>query len=381
MVKMLTAYTLEVDDAQDAVTEILEQLDMENSLQKHSIGMVMCYAEFLETGVVEALSERLPFEIIGCTSIASGVNGMSDMAILTLSVLTSDDVTFATALSEPVTGAEEDRYHALRPLLQEDSAMVLCFLPFVQNLGGELILSEMTRVAGDVPIFGTVASDHTVNYVKSVAIYHGQAYHDKVAMVVISGPLTPRFLVTSISDKRVRRQKAIITKSDGSVLMEVNDQPVLEYLDSVGLALGDGLEGVNTIPFMVDYEDGAQAVARAMYMRTPEGYIICGGAMPEGATLSLGTIDDEEVIETSRFEAETIVGQEGETHGVLLFSCLSRLQVLGFERSRETDILDSVFGDVPYQVCYSGGEVCPVYLEDKSTDNRFHNFTIIACIL
>ncbi|MDL2317624.1 FIST C-terminal domain-containing protein [Eubacteriales bacterium OttesenSCG-928-A19] len=381
MIRMLTAYTREVDDAQEAVEELLSQLDLPGKQLKHSIGIVMCYAEFLDTGVIQALSERLPFEIVGCTTIAGGVNGASDIAILTLSVLTSDDVTFETALSEPVTGSEEDKYGAIRPLLREDTALVLCFLPFVQNLGGELILSEMTETAGSVPIFGTVASDHTVDYHISSAIYHDTPHNDRVAMVVISGAVTPRFLVTSISDRRVRKQKAMITKSDGSVLQEVNGLPVMEYLDSVGLALGNGFEGVNTIPFMVDYEDGAQPVARAMYLRTPESHIICGGAMPEGATLSLGTIDEEEVVQTSTEEARAIITGAGEVHGVLMFSCLSRLQVLGFERSREMNILDSILGDTPYQICYAGGEICPVYRNENDSVNRFHNFTIVACIL
>jgi len=37
---MLNAWTLEVDDPDIAVTEILEQLDLENRLLAHSVGLI-----------------------------------------------------------------------------------------------------------------------------------------------------------------------------------------------------------------------------------------------------------------------------------------------------------------------------------------------------
>jgi hypothetical protein len=35
----------------------------------------------------------------------------------------------------------------------------------------------------------------------------------------------------------------------------------------------------------------------------------------------------------------------------------------------------------PYQICYSGGEICPVDTGDGKLLNRVHNFTYIICVL
>ncbi|MDR0645490.1 MAG: hypothetical protein LBG46_00415, partial [Elusimicrobiota bacterium] len=102
MIKTLTAYTLEIDDSKKAVAEILSQLDMGKNLLKNSVGIISCYSEFIETGVVEALSESLPFEVIGYTTLSGCVRGVSSRLMLSIAVLTSNDVSFSCAVSEPL---------------------------------------------------------------------------------------------------------------------------------------------------------------------------------------------------------------------------------------------------------------------------------------
>ena len=65
MIKTLIAYTTEVDDEDDAVAEILEQLDMGSNLLKHAVGIMTCHLDFMEGGIVKALCKALPFEVAG----------------------------------------------------------------------------------------------------------------------------------------------------------------------------------------------------------------------------------------------------------------------------------------------------------------------------
>ncbi|MCD7947511.1 MAG: FIST C-terminal domain-containing protein [Oscillospiraceae bacterium] len=383
MIKMLCAYTNEIDEVQDAVEEIMQQLDLEKHARKHSIGILNCYSAFVETGVVKALCKALPFDVVGCTTIGNGMTGHADMMMLSLSVLTSDDVTFTAVLSDalqndpkPVADAYLD---AAARCGAEEPKMALSFLPFLMNLGGEMLLQQLDAVAGGVPIFGTVGCDHTPDYHTTATIYNGEAYGDRVVLALFAGAIHPKFLVSAVSAQKLQKQRATITESQGCVLLTVNNMPVLDYMKTLGLSVGSGLEGMNTIPILVDYNDGTPAVARALYLMTPEGAMICGGNMPEGATLALGVIDDTDVLTTATNAAATAL-QDAVPAGVIFFSCLSRLAVLGAESTREMDVIRDQLGDLPYQVCYSGGELCPVYNHANEPQNRFHNFSIVACI-
>ncbi|MDR0387737.1 MAG: hypothetical protein LBH57_06835, partial [Treponema sp.] len=59
MIKVLTAYTGEIDDVEAAVSSLLKQLTPEENLLKNSAVPVHCYYEFTESGVVEKLADRL----------------------------------------------------------------------------------------------------------------------------------------------------------------------------------------------------------------------------------------------------------------------------------------------------------------------------------
>lgn len=381
--KMLTAHTAEIDDVNLAVSEILRQLDPEKNLRKNSVGILSCYSEFIDSGVVEALCERLPFDVVGCTTLGNGISGESGMMLLGLSVLTSDDVSFAAvksdSLNQDLKSVEQAYAQAARSLPDQPS-MAIAFLPMILHRGGELLMDELNRVSGGIPIFGTIACDHLPDYSSSATIYNGGASRDALSMVLISGNVRPHFLVTAISDRKLQKQRAVITASEGCLLREVNDMPAMKYMETLGLLRGNGIEGMTAIPFIVDYNDGTPPMARALYLVTPEGHIVCGGAMPEGSALAIGSIDYEDVLETTQQVTGKISELAGEG-GVLLFPCLSRNTVLGTDVMAELDKISGGMGEkAPYHVCYSGGELCPLYDEKEQLANRFHNFSIIACI-
>ncbi|MDR2738996.1 MAG: hypothetical protein LBB68_04085 [Treponema sp.] len=71
MIKVLNACTAEIDDVDLAVSEILEQLDVPGNLRNNSIGIIACYYEFIETGVVAEICKRLPFDVVGCTTLGN----------------------------------------------------------------------------------------------------------------------------------------------------------------------------------------------------------------------------------------------------------------------------------------------------------------------
>jgi hypothetical protein len=66
------------------------------------VGVLHCGYEFVDEGFVELLNETLPFDTVGCTTIADATNGEYGPELLSLSVLTSDDAAFSVARTAPL---------------------------------------------------------------------------------------------------------------------------------------------------------------------------------------------------------------------------------------------------------------------------------------
>lgn len=384
MIKMLNACTEEIDELDLAVAEILEQLDLEHSLLQHSAAFLTCSDDFIESGMVEAVCAALPFDVVGCTTLTGATNSAHSTMMLSLSVLTSDDCHFSTVATDdltdglsPIAGA----YREAAGRLPAEPSLILAFAPMIRTIGGELILNELDAAAGGAPIFGTIACDHdTSEYTSSYTFHNGKHMKGSLALLLVEGAVNPRFFVTYTTEDKIQKQKAIITDSEGSILKEVNNMSTIQYLQSIGLSKGDGVEGMSAIPFVVNYNDGTRPVVRAIYMVTPEGYTVCGGAMPKGATLAIGAMDFDDIIETASQTMGEIMAQQ-QKNGLILFPCLGRSLVLGTDLFAEIEEIRKHAGALPFHLAYSGGEICPVYTPEGKPVNRFHNFTFIACLI
>ncbi len=383
--RMLNAYTFEPDDAEAAVSEIIGQLDLDNSLLANSAGFITCAYDYVESGVVKAICDALPFEIIGCTTLTNATNGQAGTMLLCLSVLTADDAEFSVTCTAPLTDnlqqAASETFYFAAEQLSGDPKLVLTFLPMIGTIGGELILDALNDAVGSVPVFGTIACDFdTALYSNSLTIYNGECMRDRMPMMLISGAIEPRFVVTSTSEQNLQKQQAIITASEGSILKEVNGISASDYFNSIGLIHGNGIEGLSSVPFVVNYNDGTQPLARAIYSLNEDGSAVCGGVMPEGGTLSIGRMDVDDILLTADQSASRLL-EEDDVSCIIMFPCLGRNMVLGTEPLVEIERVKKIIGNaVPWHLAYSGGEVCPV-CGNCGFVNRFHNFTFIACAL
>lgn len=380
MVTMLTAYTLEVDDKAYALKEILQQLDLDANLKKHSAGILVCHSDFIATGVAQEISEKLPFDVVGCTSLACMTSGMDDSLMLSLSVYTSDDVQFSAFHADNLvdTAPMAAAYQAAK--LGDKPALVIPFVPLLITVAHEQVMLNLDKVVDGAPIYGSVAADHTADYSTCYTVFNGIASQSAIAVLMFWGELSPSFFYSEMSEKYIQRQRAVITKSQGSVLMEVNHMPLMAYLETIGVTKGRGAEALGGVPFLIDFGDGTHPVARGIHTITPEGHAVCGGLMPENATLAIGSVEQDDVLRLTRETLQAILDR-GEISGVLLCPCASHFLVLGADSQEQKDIIkDMIPRGVPYQLCYSGGEMCPVYDQEGNTHNRFHSYTFTACI-
>jgi hypothetical protein len=334
---------------------------------------------------VRLLCERLPFEVVGCTTIASAVAGEYGPDILSLSVLTGDDVMFSVVLSEPLSpdNVEEqlgDAYRR-RAAVAEKPVLVLAQLPLKLEMGVSRMLDSIISASGDVPVFGTLACDEPPDYHNSHVICNGEAFQNSAALLLISGKLRPRFFVENVdSSGSLQAQYGIITGASGCVLEQVNDMPFLEYIEDIGLSSEIVKKaGVFPVPFKVNYNEGTKSLIRVLFSLTPEGHAVFTSEMPLGGSMNIQHIDYDIVMTTAGCMADLLTSLGG-ISGVLLYSCIGRSFLLGLNADDEMRRFSGLPGATPYHFSYSGAEVCPLEDESGAFMNHTHSYSLVACV-
>ena len=386
MIRMLTACTEELDETGEAVSEILAQLDLENNLLSNSVGLIFCDPEFITSGVVEAVSKKLPFDTVGVTTRAGTTKGMISSVLFSISVLTADDVTFSAVRSSEITSENVDdvissAYKGAANRLPEPPRLVLAYPPMILSMGSYPVANAIFNAAGHTPVFGTLPCSPFHDHRNSFTIFNGASYARSAVLVLLSGNIHPDFLMVSTPEQNLQKQYGIITKSDGCMIYEVNGISFTDYLANSGVAKSSAVyDLLYMIPFIVNFNDGSPPVARGLYSIQNDGSAVFGSEMPEGNTISPGSLNYDGIMKTAENLMREISLKKN-VNGIIMYSCLARYLLLGLENDKELKkIIEWVDGITPYQVCYSGGEICPVKNNTGEFINRTHNYTFIACV-
>ncbi|MDR1796526.1 MAG: FIST C-terminal domain-containing protein [Clostridiales Family XIII bacterium] len=381
--EMRNAYTTEIDEAADALGEILDQLDTA-TLKANTAGVISCHPDFIESGVASYIAERLPFPVVGCTTIYGSANGEMGNYLLQVAALTADDARFAAVTSGPLGGGnEKEALGAMaaeaREALGEEPKLALIFFPVLKTVPGDALLGILDAAVGGMPLFGTVVAGSEPDLSDGrVLAADGAASTDRVAALFFAGAVNPRFYVYSIANKNIRPNKAMVTDSDGYVVKKINGLSYFDYLRSVGMAVEN--EGVDftIFPNMVDY-GGGRVVALGVYHVFEDGSILSAGKMPVGTTLTIGVVDQDSVFSTD-YSALAAIKADEKPDCLFVVPCITRYFMLAPDSAAEARKIDDAF-DMPYTLFYSGGEICPLRDEGGKLYNQFHNYSLTALAL
>jgi hypothetical protein len=381
-----------VDNAELAFSEILEQLQPEKNLLKNSVGIIHCPPDFIDSGVVALLSQNLPFRIVGMTTIGSVTTDTVGEMMLSLMVLTDDKISFAIGLTEPILSPDVEiirtAYESTVKTLSAPPSLMLAFFPssvIKIGVGGDFVPENFPKIVGNLPIFGSLSISSSVDLQMSYVFCDGENYSDRFAFILIQGDISPRFYRGTISEQKILKDRGIITKSQDSYIFTINDVPVFDYLkNTLGLNIDvDDPALIHMIPLILDINDGTLPIVRLIMGFTPEGVAFCSGQIHEGTSLSLGRFDKDTVLETTSCTIKTILEQESQLNGILIYSCAARYWALGFDTQVEMEaVRDTLLeSKIPYVMNYSGGELCPVFDKDgKTFTNQLHNYSFVACV-
>jgi len=384
--------TLELDSPALAVEEILSELAAKTAvspLLKNTVGIISCHHEFVHSEVVAAVCAALPFDVCGMVASPSSTGDRTGSLVLQIYCITADDVEFEIVLTPPLVTdpypAVYASYKAAADKRDTPPRLALFYGPFMQANSGDEYLNALTKAYKGVPIFGSLAVDDTQDFANSYTIHNGAHFSDRAVLVLAYGNISPRFYVSNISPGRISEKAAIITKSSGHLVQEVNGRPVREYFADMGLAKASELRfAMSMLAFVIDYNDDTPLVARMFVIATDDGHALYAGGMPEGAHMYLAPSDKTDVLHTTGITLKEISGELDNltargtpASGALIHTCVARAISMGMDTFAELDLIkDTLFGKIPYLATYSGGEFCPTTMDM----NRFHNNSLVICV-
>jgi hypothetical protein len=384
MIAMYTARTSEVDVFDEAIAEIKSQIDF-SRLKRYSGGIIYCCMDYYESGMVDALCKELPFDVIGMTGMGTASDGGFGFFDLTLTVLTSDEVRFSAGMTEGMNIENYDEeirslYGDMRARVTEDPSLIITIIPYVRDVSGYKIVAATDKAVGGIPLWGPVSSSINFEDNELAVLCNGRYARSEVAMLFLNGPVEPKFIIASLPENNISNTRGIVTKSDGATLIEVNDMPVLEYFDYLGVAVTT--ENVRATPLMIYHRGAEKPIALAFFRVFEDGSVLIGGEVPVGASIAIGGIDTDTILASARQALKEIVKHE-DRNATLIAPCVTRGVMMIPDQKGELMLIQEMLGEsgLPYSMAYAGGEISPMPDAEGKLRNHFHNYTFCACVL
>ncbi|GHV15454.1 hypothetical protein AGMMS49938_13730 [Fibrobacterales bacterium] len=403
MIQTIIAHTSEVDDAKVAVADILSQIDL-TALKKNSVGIIHCYNEFADSGVLKAICKNLPFECVGMSSSYLASNSFYGSTIFALTVLTSDDCKFKSGVSAPVTALSGEPIKNLVEQVagtsqsgnsqsgtsqsgeREVPKLLLTFLPLSQKVSGDFFIDKLNEYAPGIPAFGSAAATDEIGCEDNYTVFCGETFTESMALVAIYGNLNPHFHRVMVSKEKFLKQKAVITKITGNHLQRIDDGTTLAFLRKVNLIKTDAIDSsyMITFPFVAELPDGTRKV-RSVMSATEEGGVLLAGSLPENTPFSIGILTSDDVLETAREMVHEILPIAEQEHRTILFyTCIARIWVMSMNSESSVEFLSvqrKIDDRADFLMSSSGSEIIPQITDDGKVINTLQNCSFVCCIL
>jgi len=391
MLNCVSVYTYEIDDSTAALEEIRAQLDKKIVLLEHTIGILMCHPEFITSGVARHICEKLPFDVVGITTAAQAVNKEAGDLILTIFVMTSDDVCFKTGVTgdleenidEPIKTAVE----GITTGMSGSPGLALIFPPLIFKYSGDSYVNAMQKSIPNVPIFGAITTDDTLTFHLSETIYKGENSKTTMPFILCYGNINPRFVVGTFPENKIMPNKGEITKSNGAIVSEINNINAYKYFESNGFVdRGNLAKSLNLVPFEIyqkkraDY-DGIPVI-RGIASFTEDGAAIFRGDVDEGSTFTMLISEEDNVLLATRQKIGQL-NDLSDVNGALLFSCIGRrMMTMRSNPLVELEtVINTINDEIPFSMGYVSGEISPTLVKNGIPTNRYHNYSLVILVI
>lgn len=397
--KSIELYTEEIDDLQEAVDELLGQMQ-DFVLMKNSLAIVFTEEDTEYPVLYKLLAEKWDFPVIGCTAMAMllGREGFCGVGISVL-VLTADDCTFSVGMTDEldVDNYESEitkTYGELQAKHDSDIKLIISYGGMVtgeRNVAGDDLVGIMNKVGKGVPIYGGTAADG-FTFSGFHVFCNEKVTQNGQVMALVSGNIQPKFVCINSIENRASFSYEV-TESKSNQVLRLGNGTLLEALQREDMEVNksDVLGDYILSPFVVTMrqEDGDTVeVARNLsFLNQETGAGSFLGVIPEGSILNIGIINRADVQKSVNQAFEKIFAQiresEYEYHTLLCNSCCARFLALASNIAAEAE---TYTGHLPENLSlvgiYAYGEYCPVGGNVTGKEyNMFHNFTFTILAL
>ncbi|MDL2300517.1 FIST C-terminal domain-containing protein [Clostridiaceae bacterium OttesenSCG-928-D20] len=383
---MLNSYTLMtnvIDEKDIAVAELLEQYS-KLSLRKNTIGIIICHPDYKASGIVSEISEKLPFPIHGYTTFAQACSKGTGIFSLSITVLTSDDISFSAEMTEdiisevPVDAPIEKAYSRLKGSLQVQPKLIMGFVPTDLSRPGDQYIRAFNRLVDDssafMPLFATYPNDMALDVGKTYTIFDGSFYEHRFVMIGFAGNIEVCFEVAYFDLKNLSMGKKRITKSHSNIVSEIENQPVMRFIEENGFSE----DLIDAVPFIVEDAKTGDKMCRVCAGYTAE-YMHFVAEIPENSYINVGIWSKDTILSTAREKLENVKRFAGDKGVYFVFSCMNRYHELASTSDSEIDLVIDVFGkDITFAMGHAAGEISPF---GYGRESRMHNNAMIICAL
>ena len=397
--KSATAISYELDDIKFAAGELVSQIKEKITFEKNTIAILHGQPDMDLEGLSAAVGQALNCQVFGGTTAAGAVftnEGYHELAVV-LHVLSADDCTFAAAISgsmetDPEKEIKETYQAAYLKLKEQDKSadpkMIICAASIVQSYSSDDILTKITEICGDIPVFGYNAGDD-FEFCKQQVFLNGESGGDRLAILLVSGNIQPIFHTANLAGRKAL-DKSRVTKAQGNVIYEIEGKPAYEYIKEFPF-IDDETSTLFNYQFFVglqndEYNDDVP-VSRALNSFDKEaGTITCFAKIPQDSYIGLLYCDGNDVAATSEAALKEFsdklktAGNDYEYSNALIVSCSLRNMFLAEMRDKEGQIIEEF---LPKGLIASGlhafGEIAPTGIGNGKAANRFHNATFTIC--
>jgi hypothetical protein len=404
MFKSTTAVTYELDDIASGTDE-LARITKENlTFARNSFALMFCDSDEDHAKFVSELARKLGVPIVGysATAMFCGGEGLCDTAAV-LTTVTSDDVNFSIATSEPLTADNiaaqiVSTYDRAKASLAGEPKLVLAFPPYLLGIMLDIYPRELERVSGGLPIFGGLPAHDDVH--GSTAVYCGDsAASDRLTLLLMSGNVRPVMTVKN-SLGALANLKRTVTESKGSVVYKVGDESFVEFLRRFGLDVeklanpDEKTLSFATYPLLIEKTggenpDGIPVVRTLHGVDLEKGSGTAIGEVPQGSVISVGILQPKDIEKSSSDSIEDLLEKmsAGEADGykystVFAVSCVARYYVMGGRNTLEADVLrEKLPKGLSMSGYYSFGEICPTSVRSGKASNAAHNESLVLLAL
>jgi hypothetical protein len=371
-------------DSGEAIAEVLKQCQQHLAGEIPQAGILLAAIDFDYPLILAKIQEKFPgIQLIGCSTNGemSSVSGFQEDS-LNLMVFCSDQVKITAGLGRHVS---QDINAAVQEAI--DMATIglsappqLC-LTFPEGLGGDAATIAQTlqqRLGLQVPILGGMSAEN-LSFIKTYQFFQGEVNSDTIPLLLFYGDIC--FSHGAASGWQSFGKKSKVTKVDGCIVHEIDDQPALDFYKQY-LGTADFHHEYISYPLAI-FEDNSDNY----YLRTPvshdeeSGMIKFLSTIPAHATVQISKTSREDTLQAAAISlAQAVEDYPGQLPAVaLLISCASRRVVLGTRACEEYEAFQTNLPkNIPCCGFYSYGEISPLQKLGKS---QFHNQTFITVLL